>query len=140
MRMYGYIWWVAARCKPGSGAWHPVRPAWRLLLILAGRGAWAQTAVRQAVEMAPGVWMAQGASAIGLPTHSDFVSNAGFGINGDCPVPPRHTMGEAARKLEPSDQACSRAAWWRLKHLPLFRLANRMNACNACLPMERAAP
>ena len=49
----------------------------------------------------------------------------------------RSTMGEAARKLEPFDEAYARADWSRYEQLPLFRAANRMNAYNTYLLMEQ---
>jgi glyoxylase-like metal-dependent hydrolase (beta-lactamase superfamily II) len=49
----------------------------------------------------------------------------------------RHTMGEAARNLEPFDEAYARADWSRFEGLPLFRAANRMNAYNTYLLMEQ---
>lgn len=49
----------------------------------------------------------------------------------------RSTMGEAARNLEPFDEAYARADWSRFDKLPLFRAANRMNAYNTYLWMEQ---
>lgn len=49
----------------------------------------------------------------------------------------RRTMGEAARKLEPFDDAYARADWSRFEKLPLFAAANRMNAYNTYLLMEQ---
>jgi glyoxylase-like metal-dependent hydrolase (beta-lactamase superfamily II) len=49
----------------------------------------------------------------------------------------RRTMGEAARKLEPFDEAYNQADWSRFDTLPLFRAANRMNAYNTYLLMEQ---
>ncbi len=51
----------------------------------------------------------------------------------------RHTMGEAARNLEPFEEAYARADWSRFEGLPLFRAANRMNAFNTYLLMEQQA-
>lgn len=48
----------------------------------------------------------------------------------------RRTMGEAARNLEPFEEAYARTDWSRFEHLPLFRAANRMNAYNTYLLME----
>ena len=50
----------------------------------------------------------------------------------------RETMGRAARNLEPFDDAYAAADWSRFEQLPLFRAANRMNAYNTYLLMERA--
>jgi glyoxylase-like metal-dependent hydrolase (beta-lactamase superfamily II) len=49
----------------------------------------------------------------------------------------RRTMGEAARNLEPFEEAYARADWSRFEQLPLFRAANRMNAYNTYLLMEQ---
>lgn len=49
----------------------------------------------------------------------------------------RQTMGEAARNLEPFDEVYRRTDWSRFAHLPLFTAANRMNAYNTYLLMER---
>ena len=49
----------------------------------------------------------------------------------------RETMGAAARDMEPFDEAYGRVDWSRFEHLPLFRAANRMNAYNTYLLLER---
>ena len=49
----------------------------------------------------------------------------------------RRTMGDAARNMEPFDEAYDRTDWSRYAGLPLFRAANRMNAYNTYLLMER---
>jgi len=49
----------------------------------------------------------------------------------------RETMGRAARNLEPFEEAYAQADWSRFEKLPLFRVANRMNAYNTYLLMER---
>jgi len=51
----------------------------------------------------------------------------------------RQTMGEAARNLEPFEEAYARADWSRYEHLPLFKAANRINAYNTYLLMEQSA-
>ncbi|MGA8785467.1 MAG: MBL fold metallo-hydrolase [Polaromonas sp.] len=51
----------------------------------------------------------------------------------------RTTMGQAARNLEPFEAAYQAADWTRFEHLPLFRVANRMNAYNTYLLMEHEA-
>ena len=51
----------------------------------------------------------------------------------------RRTMGEAAREMEPFDEAYARTDWSRFERLPLFGVANRMNAYNTYLLMERSA-
>ena len=49
----------------------------------------------------------------------------------------RGVMGQAARNMEPFDDAYKAADWSRFEQLPLFRVANRMNAYNTYLLMER---
>jgi glyoxylase-like metal-dependent hydrolase (beta-lactamase superfamily II) len=49
----------------------------------------------------------------------------------------RNVMGQAARNLDPFDAAYEAADWRRFEQLPLFKLANRMNAYNTYLLMER---
>jgi glyoxylase-like metal-dependent hydrolase (beta-lactamase superfamily II) len=51
----------------------------------------------------------------------------------------RQSMGRAARNMEPFDEAYKQTDWSRFEHLPLFRVANRMNAYNTYLLMERQA-
>ena len=51
----------------------------------------------------------------------------------------RDRMGEAARNMEPFDEAYARTDWSRFSDLPLFQAANRMNAFNTYLLMEREA-
>lgn len=52
----------------------------------------------------------------------------------------RRTMGEAARNLEPFEEAYAQSDWSRYEALPLFRAANRMNAYNTYLLMEQQGP
>ena len=52
----------------------------------------------------------------------------------------RTTMAQAARELEPFEDAYARADWSRFEHMPLFRVANRMNAYNTYLLMEEQQP
>jgi len=49
----------------------------------------------------------------------------------------RQTMGDAARNLEPFEDAYRKADWSRFEGLPLFGAANRMNAYNTYLQMEQ---
>ena len=49
----------------------------------------------------------------------------------------RRTMGRAAKEMEPFDEAYLRTDWSRYEAVPLFRAANRMNAYNTYLLMER---
>jgi hypothetical protein len=51
----------------------------------------------------------------------------------------RRTMGEAAKNLEPFEEAYVAADWSRFEALPLFRVANRINAYNTYLLMEQGA-
>jgi glyoxylase-like metal-dependent hydrolase (beta-lactamase superfamily II) len=55
---------------------------WRARLAVCGAAlAWAGTAAAQAVEpvaVAPGVWMVQGAAALGTVANRNFISNAAF--------------------------------------------------------------
>lgn len=51
----------------------------------------------------------------------------------------RQTMGQAAQNMEPFEDAYKAADWMRFEHLPLFRVANRMNAYNTYLLMEKEA-
>jgi len=49
----------------------------------------------------------------------------------------RDAMGTAARELEPFESAYARTDWSRFAKLPLFGVANRINAYNTYLLMER---
>lgn len=49
----------------------------------------------------------------------------------------RKTMSESAKNLEPFEEAYAKADWSRFESLPLFRVANRMNAYNTYLLMEQ---
>jgi hypothetical protein len=49
----------------------------------------------------------------------------------------RKSMGEAARDMEPFEDAYARTDWSRFDGLPLFKAANRMNAYNTYLLMEQ---
>jgi len=51
----------------------------------------------------------------------------------------RESMGRAAQNLEPFDEAYSNTDWSRFERLPLFRVANRMNAYNTYLLLEQEA-
>ena len=48
----------------------------------------------------------------------------------------RTTMGRAAKNMEPFDEAYKSTDWTPFEHLPLFRVANRMNAYNTYLLLE----
>jgi len=49
----------------------------------------------------------------------------------------RQRMGEAARNMEPFEEAYARTDWSRFAKLPLFAAANRINAYNTYLLMEQ---
>ena len=51
----------------------------------------------------------------------------------------RSKMGEAAKNLEPFEDAYKATDWTQFEHLPLFRIANRMNAYNTYLLLEHEA-
>ena len=51
----------------------------------------------------------------------------------------RRAMADAARDLEPFDQAYARTDWSRFEAMPLFHAANRINAYNTYLLMEQQA-
>ena len=50
----------------------------------------------------------------------------------------RQTMGRAAKNLEPFEEAYLATDWSAYEKLPLFRVANRMNAYNTYLLLEHA--
>lgn len=52
----------------------------------------------------------------------------------------RSSMRQAARNMEPFEDAYKATDWMKFEHLPLFRVANRMNAYNTYLLMEKEAP
>ncbi|MDN3918994.1 MBL fold metallo-hydrolase [Roseateles violae] len=52
----------------------------------------------------------------------------------------RATMGRAAREMTPFDEAYAATDWSRYEALPLFKVANRMNAYNTYLLMEQEKP
>ena len=49
----------------------------------------------------------------------------------------RATMGQAAKNMEPFEAAYQAADWSRFAQVPMFPMANRMNAYNTYLLMER---
>ncbi|MEP6557153.1 MAG: MBL fold metallo-hydrolase [Burkholderiales bacterium] len=49
----------------------------------------------------------------------------------------RKSMADAAKNLEPFEQAYAKTDWSRFEHIPLFKAANRMNAYNTYLLMEQ---
>ena len=51
----------------------------------------------------------------------------------------RTTMGQAAKNMAPFEEAYLATDWSQFEHLPLFRVANRMNAYNTYLLLEHEA-
>jgi glyoxylase-like metal-dependent hydrolase (beta-lactamase superfamily II) len=51
----------------------------------------------------------------------------------------RTAMGLAAKNMEPFEDAYQATDWQQFEHLPLFRVANRMNAYNTYLLLEQEA-
>ena len=49
----------------------------------------------------------------------------------------RSAMGRAAKNMDPFEEAYATTDWSRFEALPLFRLANRMNAYNTYLLLEQ---
>lgn len=74
-----------------------------------------------------------------LPGHGPVSTDArrDMELTRDYLVHLRTVMGQAAKNLEPFDDAYKAADWSRFEQLPLFRAANRMNAYNTYLLMER---
>jgi len=52
----------------------------------------------------------------------------------------RSVMAQAAKNLEPFEQAYDAADWSRFEPVPMFRIVNRMNAYNTYLLLEREGP
>jgi glyoxylase-like metal-dependent hydrolase (beta-lactamase superfamily II) len=52
----------------------------------------------------------------------------------------RESMGRGARDMEPFEEAYQKTDWSRFEKMPLFKSANRMNAYNTYLLMERESP
>ena len=74
-----------------------------------------------------------------VPGHGPVSSQArqDMELTRDYLVHLRQVMGQAARNLDPWEDAYRAADWSRFEHLPLFRVANRMNAYNTYLLMEQ---
>jgi hypothetical protein len=51
----------------------------------------------------------------------------------------RKVMSEATDNMEPFEEAYKHADWTQFEHLPLFGVANRMNAYNTYLLLEHEA-
>jgi glyoxylase-like metal-dependent hydrolase (beta-lactamase superfamily II) len=90
-------------------------------------------------------WISSLASLIGfaprimVPGHGGVSTEplADLELTRDYLVFLRKSMGEAARDLDPFDEAYAKADWSRFEKMPLFRAANRMNAYNTYLLMEQ---
>jgi glyoxylase-like metal-dependent hydrolase (beta-lactamase superfamily II) len=76
-----------------------------------------------------------------VPGHGPMSSQArgDMAMTRDYLVYLRQVMGEAARNMDPWETAYQAADWSRFEQLPLFRVANRMNAYNTYLLMEHEA-
>jgi glyoxylase-like metal-dependent hydrolase (beta-lactamase superfamily II) len=74
-----------------------------------------------------------------IPGHGPTSANpmADMTMTRDYLVYLRKTMGEAAKNMEPFEDAYATTDWSRFEGLPLFRVANRMNAYNTYLLMEQ---
>lgn len=80
-------------------------------------------------------------AAVVVPGHGppSTTARADLELTRDYLVHLRRTMGEAARNMDPFEEAYARTDWSRFAHLPLFAVANRMNAYNTYLLMEQSA-
>ena len=80
-------------------------------------------------------------AAVVMPGHGPLSTDARADVQStrDYLVYLRAVMGPAARNLEPFEDAYLAADWSRFESLPLFGVANRMNAYNTYLLMEREA-
>ena len=96
---------------------------------LADSGAWVQALDRL---------LAYDAAVI-VPGHGavSTQAKADLQLTRDYLVHLRKSMGQAAADLEPFEDAYAHTDWSRFEHLPLFRAANRINAYNTYLLMER---
>ena len=96
---------------------------------LADSGAWVQALDRL---------LAYDAAVI-VPGHGavSTQAKADLQLTRDYLVHLRNSMGQAAADLEPFEDAYAHTDWSRFEHLPLFRAANRINAYNTYLLMER---
>lgn len=78
---------------------------------------------------------------VAIPGHgpASRSARADLELTRDYLVHLRKTMGEAARNMEPFEEAYAKADWSRFDKLPLFKAANRINAYNTYLLMEHEA-
>lgn len=77
-----------------------------------------------------------------VPGHGPLSSEArkDMELTRDYLIHLRTSMGHAAKNMEPFEDAYRVADWTKFEHLPLFKIANRMNAYNTYLLMEKDAP
>ena len=80
-------------------------------------------------------------AAVVVPGHGPMSKEArkDMELTRDYLVYLRKVMGQAAKNMDPFEDAYQAADWMKFEHLPLFRLANRMNAYNTYLQMEKEA-
>jgi len=80
-------------------------------------------------------------ASVVVPGHGPLSSEArkDMELTRDYLVYLRSAMGQAAKNMEPFDDAYKATDWMKFEHLPLFRVANRMNAYNTYLLMEKEA-
>lgn len=78
-------------------------------------------------------------TAVIVPGHGPLSNDAknDLALTRDYLVFLRSSMTEAAKNMDPFDSAYEAADWSRFEHLPLFKVANRMNAYNTYLLMEQ---
>jgi glyoxylase-like metal-dependent hydrolase (beta-lactamase superfamily II) len=76
-----------------------------------------------------------------VPGHGPISSEArkDMQLTRDYLVYLRTTMGQAAKNLEPFEEAYKATDWTQFEALPLFRVANRMNAYNTYVLLEHEA-
>jgi glyoxylase-like metal-dependent hydrolase (beta-lactamase superfamily II) len=79
--------------------------------------------------------------AVIVPGHGppSISARADLELTRDYLVYLRQTMGEAARNMDPFEEAYARTDWSRFAKMPLFGPANRINAYNTYLLMEQSA-
>ena len=80
-------------------------------------------------------------AAVIVPGHGPVSASAraDLQLTRDYLVYLRQTMGEAARNMDPFEEAYAKTDWSRFDKLPLFGVANRINAYNTYLLMEQSA-
>ncbi len=81
-------------------------------------------------------------AAVIVPGHGPLSAEArkDMELTRDYLVYLRSSMGQAAKNMEPFDDAYAATDWMKFEHLPLFRVANRMNAYNTYLLLEKESP